>query len=103
MSYRSYDYKCSHCGDQRIELVLRTETPQAIDCGSCSASLSMHVQLSAPMVMNHALPDGTKRFAALKESRKLKKLKADLKRSGNRSQEKLVAAEIKKHSLLTKG
>jgi len=100
LSYKSFNYQCDFCGIKTIELVDRTELPKPVSCLDCDGMLIP--QLGAPMVMNASFPDGTKRFTTLKEQRKLKKLKTDLKKSGNRVQEKLVDKEIQRHKEATK-
>lgn len=92
--YRSYDYECHECGWSTVELFEPSEKPEFIECQVCK----MHAKFvfRAPNVMNHALPDGTKRFAELKTVRKLQRTAAEAKRDGDKYVEHTVKQDLKR-------
>lgn len=72
MSWISQGFLCG-CGHETIALCDRTEpTPEVHPCEECGALAPY--KLSAA-IMTVALPDGTKRFQHLRETRKLQKIK----------------------------
>lgn len=90
MGFKSQEFECPDCKTQINELIERNEPVPEIYCVDCQ--VVMPAVMSAPMIMQAAYPDGTKRFDGLRESMKLKRAAAKARREGNFG----LAAEIKK-------
>ena len=97
MSYISLDFACSECGNIFNELIQRDQREGAVlDCPACLTEATCSETVSAPTVMRAAYPDGTNRFAGLKESRRLTQAAAKAKKEGNFSEERRIKSERNK-------
>lgn len=66
-------------------------------CPGCGQK-SWRRQLSAPMVMKEAIPDGTNRFADLKATQRLKRASKEAQKKGDFVTEKKAKQEIKERN-----
>jgi len=92
----NYDFECQHCKEV-LEKNVKYENRDnpKMKCVTCGGDQMKRI-MSAPMLMEAAYPDGTKRFEGLRESRRLEKVIAEAKATGDRDTEKKAKAEKKK-------
>lgn len=93
MGFKTYDYECRLHGIF-TELIHSEEDPDAIDCPECDERAER--LLAAPVVLNNSLPDGTRRFAHIKERTKLQRAAHAAKHSGRFDDEKKIRTEMRK-------
>lgn len=94
MSWISYGFVCQACGHETIALCTRGEPiPETHPCEECGAAAPY--KLSAG-IMTVALPDGNRRFASLRETRKLQKAKKKAFYGRDKAEHARLTAELKK-------
>ncbi len=88
----NYDFHCSQCDSTTIEHFRIADRPESITC-ACGGTAKF--QIAATMIMQTALPDGTRRkgWSEMREASKINKAMAVTK---NDSTKREMAAEIRK-------
>lgn len=94
MGWISIDIRCNKCEHRWDDIVDRARQNDFFECPECGGNGERI--MSAPMVMNAALPDGNNRFAHLKEQQKLKRAAAEAKERGDFVTEKKIKKEKEK-------
>lgn len=93
----SYDFYCTHCGNEDIMVVAYERRDDLYSCSECGEDLTR--RFPTPMIAKASHPDGTtKRFRDLKEAAKLEKEAANSK--PDRKAE--ITREIKKLGVTTR-
>jgi hypothetical protein len=88
----NYDFHCEQCDSTTIEHFKIAERPATIQC-ACGGTAKF--QIAPTMVMQTALPDGSRRkgWAEMREASKINKAMAV---AGSESTKKEMASEIRK-------
>ncbi len=87
----TYEYLCDEHGSQPFEAFVPMDERDGQACPECGKPARR--LLSAPMVMNHALPDGSGRFKELREQIKLDRAR---KWSLDKGEKKKINNELSK-------
>lgn len=92
MSRISDEYRCE-CGWGDIKINRRDSRPDSVECPECGQQAA---KVFGCAFMTAAYPDGTRRFASIREQRVLEKAKRKAWKSRDKAEGAKVASEIKK-------